>query len=63
MLTFTRLRRPAERGMDPHNARRLEQIIVADRERAADYATGTDICLSIVALIVMIIVAEFVCHE
>jgi len=45
MLTFTRLRRPAERGMDPHNARRPEQIIVADRERAAGYATGT--CLSI----------------
>lgn len=63
MLTFTRLRRPAERGMDPHNARRLEQIIVADCERAAGYATGTDICLSIGALIVIIIVAEFVCHE
>lgn len=47
MLTFTRLRRPAERGMDPHNARRPEQIIVADRERAAGYATGTDTRLSI----------------
>lgn len=36
-----------ERGMDPHNARRPEQIIVADRERAASYATGTDTRLSI----------------
>lgn len=36
-----------ERNGPAYNARRPEQIIVADRERAAGYATGTDTCLSI----------------
>ena len=40
MLTFTRLRRPAEREEWTRSITLVEQIIVADRERAAGYATG-----------------------
>lgn len=45
-----------ERGMDPHNARRPDQIIVADRERGASYATGTDRLASRFAVLIVIII-------